>query len=156
MTIPNDFPWRAGMRVLPTDDYPALRVAYVGPHDTFGPDIIGQAYAEDPDDVDAYVFDGTDEPDLTDPATVGALEGAVAEAHGEPTLHARPVHMDAYDSAEPTVVWHIERAKEDDHEWLRESGAWGAVENGHRDRPIVGQSKADALLAAWNNRPVTR
>lgn len=123
--IPNDFPWRPGMRVLPTDDCPAIRVSYVGPHETYGPEIIGQAYAEDPADEDPFVFDGEDSPDLTDPATLGALLGAVREAYGDPSAYVM---------------------------MARSIGAWVFVAYGHD--PIESYtSEIDALLAAWNARP---
>jgi hypothetical protein len=85
---------------------------------------------------------------LDDPATLGALLALVREKHGEPTIHLVPTTRDRYDSGEPYIVWHVERLAEGETEWLRESGAWGALEDGHRDPPITGLTEAEALVAA--------
>jgi hypothetical protein len=85
-----------------------------------------------------------------DSATVGALSGVVRSLYNEPTMHARPAHVDRISDAEPVIVWYIERAHKDDHEWLRESGAWGSMPDGHRDPPICCDTEADAWLAAYH------
>ena len=97
------------------------------------------------DDTEPYA-----QPDWTDPATVGALSGVVRSLYNEPTMHARPAHVDRISDAEPVIVWYIERAHEDDHEWLRESGAWGSMPDGHRDPPICCDTEHDAWLAAYH------
>lgn len=67
-------------------------------------------------------------PDLTDPATVGALAEAVREAYGDPRAYASPTgpHGEWY------VVYHRNRVP---------SFVGGATE-------------AAAWLAAWNSRPL--
>lgn len=55
---------------------------------------------------------------------------------------------DLLDTAEPEIRWHVCRHFEGEDEWLRESGAFGELVDGHRDPPIVGASAAAALVAA--------
>lgn len=161
MTTPSDFPWRPGMRIRPNaaggnryariltvDDGVPTCIAVempVGLSRDVGPWI--EAWNE-------HAENDQDEPDLTDPATIGALLGAVREAYGEPTLHPRPVLLDTLTNTGPQVVWYIERAKEDDHEWLRTNGMWGEMVDGHKAPAISTATEADALLAAWAARPV--
>ena len=91
--------------------------------------------------------------DEKDPVTLGAMLGAVREAHGDPTIHLSPETRDRLDNAEPYVVWHVNRHTEGEDEWLRDSGAWGALEEGHRDPPITARTEFDALSAALETAP---
>lgn len=93
-------------------------------------------------------------PDLRDPCTAGGLLALVREAWGDVTIHLTPAWRDRYDSGEPYVVWHVERAIEGDTEWLRESGAWGELEDGHRDPPIESVYGVAALVSALRAAPV--
>jgi len=97
--------------------------------------------------------DGSWLPDPTDPATRGCLLELVREALDEPTAHVCPA---LYDSPQTrSIVWVIERQRidEDEPEWLRDSGAWGEQDNGHRDPPITGPTEWDALCAALAAAP---
>lgn len=137
MTIPPDFPWRPGMRILPNeaggnryariltvDDGVPTCIAVempVGLSRDVGPWI--EAWNE-------HAENDQDEPDLSDPATLGGLLGAVREAYGDPLAYIVPVH------AKDWMVY--ARIEEDD---IPDGVAHGLTE-------------ADALLAAWNARPV--
>jgi hypothetical protein len=92
-------------------------------------------------------------PDLSDPATLGCLLALVREVHGEPTAHLVASWRDRLDNNEPEVVWYIERAREDDTEWLRCSGAWGEMEDWHRDPPLCSPDEREALVAALESAP---
>lgn len=85
-----------------------------------------------------------------DAATRGAMVGVLREAWQEPTLHLRPATRCSLANDEDYVVWYVERQRLDgsDQEWLRESGAWGAQDDGHRDPPIECATEAEALVAA--------
>jgi len=131
MTTPTDFPWRAGMRILPNDagggryarilrmdDEVATVIAVEMPvacSREVGPWI--EAWNEHAD---------TDEdmPDEDDPATLGALLGAVREAYGDAAMYLRPTlyGWTCFNEVEAVVA---NRATE-----------------------------FEALLAAWNARPV--
>lgn len=91
--------------------------------------------------------------DGSDGATVGAMLGAVRAAFDDPTIHLAPDTRDRYEDAEPYIVWHVNRHHQGEDEWLRESGAWGAMEDGHRDPPIAAIDEESALAAAWASRP---
>ena len=94
---------------------------------------------------------GRCQPDPRDAATVGAMLGFVREKAGEPTLHARPLAEDSrLGDGETVILWCVERQHADGGgaEWLRESGAWGAAEAGHRDPPVYGRSEAEAIVGA--------
>lgn len=95
-------------------------------------------------------------PDLSDLPTLGAVLGLAREALREPTLHLRPGTVDRYPDAEPVVVWYVERHVEGESEWLRESGAWGEMEDGHQDPPICSSVEAEALIAALEAAPEAR
>lgn len=87
-------------------------------------------------------------PVVDDPATMGCLLALVREAFGDNTIHLSPATYDRYDDGEPEIRWHVNRHHEGEDEWMRESGAFGEMADGHRDPPIVGATEADALLAA--------
>jgi hypothetical protein len=87
-------------------------------------------------------------PEFRDPGTRGAALEAVREHLNDASVHlaCRPGESPggAYRS------WFVERVSpdNDDNEWLRESGAWGEQENGHRDPPIECMTEAEALVMA--------
>lgn len=87
-------------------------------------------------------------PDPDSHATMGCLLALVREAFGDNTIHPSPATYDRYDDGEPEIRWHVNRHHEGEDEWMRESGAFGELNDGHRDPPIVGPTEAHALLAA--------
>lgn len=95
-------------------------------------------------------------PDFTDPLTAAGAQTVAEIVHNDPTLHLVPVSIDRYEDAEPVTCWRIERMIDGETEWLRESGAWGAMEQGHRDPPICCSTKLEALIAAILAAPETQ
>lgn len=75
-------------------------------------------------------------PDLTDAATLGALEQPVREAWSDPALYAVPVMDEEQDGP---IAWSI-----------RQPARYGSHERGR------GVTRGEAWLAAWNARPVPK
>lgn len=130
MTVPADFPWRAGMRAgMRGGGYVRL---YVG----VGGILIGQGEG-DSGYYPAWTLTAECAdplPDLTDPATLGALLGAVRVAY--PSWFA--ISCQYRGSAE---AWHVV-ARRKDYRDRNDHAILGA-----------GETEAEALLAAWAARP---
>lgn len=109
MTVPADFPWRAGMLDATSGDR------------MFNDDVILRV---DGIDSGCEKLPDSARPDLTDPATLGALLGAVRVAWGCPTAWA----------------------------WWSTVEGW-IVARGDGGRIGQGPTEAEALLAAWAARP---
>lgn len=129
------------MRVLPGDETPSLIIIAAPCTSVEGVENGWLADAVDPDDASEPMWgipaaDGSDDaqPDLTDPATLGALLGAVREAYQEPRIYAKPYGGGWACIGVPTPG---------------ADGLAGML------APILGHgpTEAEALLAAWNARP---
>lgn len=114
------FPWRPGMlttcgrRVIEVNgDTPSMWVDRHG-------------YLQTSEGVS---WQASRQPDRTDPATLGALLGAVREAHGSPDLHLRPII-----SMFSGLV-----------------GSWGVCL--YHEPTWTGLTEFDALMAAWEAAP---
>ena len=137
--IPKDFPWRAGMQTTT-----GLRVfSTSGPY----PLVIADDDQRSRPKVYALPFDA--KPDLTDPATVGALLGAVREAWRSPHAYVRRNGTIRTDDNRIVPAWEVCDLYLDD-EGAR---AIGASRRGSVNCALL-LSEFDALLAAWNARPV--
>lgn len=154
--IPKDFPWRAGMlhnvwgRLLVVEfcDDGAWVCGHEQPINEWGntanpPDVATRSmhyvFEKGDDDVPAKIVEVVESdgvPDLTDPATVGALAAAVREAWNDPALYAVPVMDEERDGP---IAWSI-----------RQPARYGSHERGR------GVTRGEAWLAAWNARPVPK
>lgn len=123
MTIPPDFPWRPGMLVGIRGRRRRFRIA--GRRQTFM-FLVNEELGVGTWELRADLRN----PDLTDPATIGALAGAVREAWGDTNAYA------TWDGDQ----WHV-------HARINPDVA--ASFDGVGD----GDTEAAAWLAAWNARP---
>lgn len=160
--IPKDFPWRAGMLVKACDSgkfgmTPAWRITEIvqPPEKDEDGDTVFAIGANVVDVHDAYLLvnidapDFPDQPDLTDPATVGALLGAVREAWRSPNAYVRRNGTIRTDDNRIVPAWEVCDLYLDDEG----AKAIGASRRGGVQCALL-LSEADALLAAWNARPV--
>lgn len=149
-----DFPWRPGMLYREADgstvrlvNVPALPEY---PKSALG-DGMAPGVATHDDGLCWYIFDGGVEggPDLTDPATIGALAGVVRELYGEPLMHVAP----------SGGAWLTYRTVEDDvrgerQDVLLTDGSWYDTEEWDNDHPpIRGATEPAAWLAAHHAHP---
>lgn len=143
--IPNDFPWRPGMNAIGEgpEGKRALRLHGIERHPT-GLGLRGGAFdwritsfgrwreLYGGDQIGQLMFSVSPQPD--DAATIGALLGAVREAYKDPTITVHRLPR----------MWQVRAlVVHDDRQY---------------SYSIRGEDETEfaALLAAWNNRPVTR
>lgn len=89
-------------------------------------------------------------PDLTDPATVGALAGAMREAYRDALIHAAP--GDGSWCVYRTVVDNVIGCERLDV--LLVDGTWTGIKDDEAcAAPIRGATEGEAWLAAWLARP---
>lgn len=143
MTTPSDFPWRAGTRVLPNEaggnQYSRVLLLEHGVPDGIPVLIVPESKIRvcrhHGPWIEAWNDDAGNEndvPDLTDPATLGALLGAVREAYRDPSMYLGPCRIMHPDGT---------------------SARW-FVYTGLGKGPVgSGETEAEALLAAWAARP---
>lgn len=145
MTIPNDFPWRAGMVYITPD---GVRGRIVDDKDHVRPVTGVKTYR--PGKTWGWPMPAGAKTDLTDPATLGALLGAVREAWRSPTAHTRQNGTIRTKDNRIVPAWDVCDLYLDD-EGARAIGASraGSV------RCSLLLSESDALIAAWNARPRT-
>lgn len=118
--IPADFPWRAGMVYITPD---GVRGRIVDDKDHVRP--VGGVKNYRPGKTWGWPMPSGVKTDPNDPATLGALLGAVREAYGDPNAYVM---------------------------FARSIAAW--VFCAHTYDPIESYiGEADVLLAAWNARP---
>jgi len=158
MSVPSDFPWRAGMLTLPDARGIRVRVFRVPALRDGNPYLArrGRPIADGlnvaavhPRSIGADMIDELDEndkPDPTDPATLGALLGAVRDAFGKPYLETVRGRGGFF-----LVDFAPENEPVDDNDYpsLRADGTFGF----NAKPEVSGADRFALLLTAWNARP---
>jgi hypothetical protein len=135
--IPKDFPWRPGMLARINNALYRIDDDMI-PRNRYGVEFEVQSQ-------DWVADDAT----MTDPATVGAILGAVREAWRSPHAYVRRNGTIRTDDNRIVPAWEVCDLYLDD-EGAR---AIGASRRGSVNCALL-LSEFDALLAAWNARPV--
>jgi len=140
-TIPLDFPWRPGMRILPSpssgDRYARVLAVADGIPTIVAVEMRIQLDSRVGPWIEAWsddAYEVGDMPDEDDPATIGALAGAVRGACSQPRLRAAP-SKDGWRICRPPTP--------------QAAGLEGMLDK------IIGEGPTEfhAWLAAWNARP---